>query len=220
MNTWPDGGMTPYRCEKNSNWEGAYRVPAMVRWPGHIDAGTVLNGIMSHNDWFVTFLAAAGAPDIAEQLRAGAELDGKQYKVHLDGHNQLDYLTGAVDESPRNYFFYMSDDGDLTAMRFDNWKFIFLEQRMRGTMRVWMEPFVELRMPKVFNLRTDPYERAEETSNTYFDWVLARAFLFVPAQSFVAEHIQTLVEFPVSQKPASFNLNNVMEKLQAGITSS
>ncbi len=220
MNTWPDGGMTPFRCEKNSNWEGAYRVPAMVRWPGHIEAGTVLNGIVSHNDWFVTFLAAAGAPDIAEKLRAGAELDGREYKVHLDGHNQLDYLTGEVDESPRNYFFYMSDDGDLTAMRFDNWKFVFLEQRMRGTMRVWMEPFVELRMPKVFNLRTDPYERAEETSNTYFDWVLERAFLFVPAQSFVAEHIQTLAEFPVSQKPASFNLNNVMEKLQAGIISS
>ena len=173
MNTWPDGGMTPYRCEKNSNWEGAYRVPAVVRWPGHIEAGTILNGIVSHNDWFVTFLAAAGAPDIAAQLRAGAELNGKEYKVHLDGHDQLDYLTGEVDESPRNYFFYMSYDGDLTAMRYDNWKFIFLEQRMRGTMRVWMEPFVELRMPKVFNLRTDPYERADHSRRCGLDGVLS-----------------------------------------------
>ena len=220
LNTWPDAGMTPFRSEKNSNWEGAFRVPAMVRWPGQIEAGTVLNGIMSHSDWFVTFLSAAGVPDIAEQLRAGAELDGKEYKVHLDGHDQLEYLTGEVDESPRNYFFYMSDDGDLTALRYDNWKFVFLEQRVRGTLAIWMEPFVELRMPKLFNLRTDPYERAEETSNTYYDWIIERAFLFVPAQQFVAKHLQTLVEFPVSQKPASFNLEKVLEKLEAGITSS
>jgi len=168
----------------------------------------------------VTFLAAAGAPDIAEQLRAGAELNGEEYKVHLDGHDQLDYLTGQTDESARNYFFYVSDDGDLTAMRYDNWKFVFLEQRAMGTLAIWAEPFVELRMPKLFNLRTDPYERADQTSNTYYDWMVDRAFLFVPAQSFVAEHLQSLAEFPVSQKPASFNLENVMAKLEAGITSS
>ena len=132
MNTWPDAGMTPFRNEKNSNWEGAYRVPAMVRWPGHIPAGQVLNGIVSHNDWFVTLLAAAGDTDVADRLKAGADLDGTTYKVHLDGHNQLDYVTGAADESPRQHFFYVSDDGDLTALRYDNWKFVFLEQRAHG----------------------------------------------------------------------------------------
>jgi arylsulfatase len=158
-------------------------------------------------------------PDIAEQLRAGTQLAGTDYKVHLDGFDQLPYLTGDVDESPRNHFFYVSDDGDLTALRYDNWKFVFLEQRAQGTLAVWMEPFVELRVPKVFNLRTDPYERADQTSNTYFDWLIDRAFLFVPAQSFVAEHLQSLAQFPPSQSPATFNLDNVMEKLQAGITS-
>jgi arylsulfatase A-like enzyme len=214
MNSWPDAGMTPFRNEKNSNWEGAYRVPAMVRWPGHIPAGTTLNGIVSHNDWFVTLLAAAGRPDIASELAAGAELNGVQYKVHLDGHNQLDYITGQADESPRQHFFYVSDDGDLTALRYDNWKFVFLEQRAEGTLRVWQEPYVELRFPKLFNLRTDPYERADITSNTYWDWVLDHIFLFVPAQSYVAEMLQTFAEFPPRQKPASFNLDQVMAKLQ------
>ena len=144
MNTWPDAGMTPFRNEKNSNWEGAYRVPAMVRWPGHIPAGQVLNGIVSHNDWFVTLLAAAGDTDVADRLKAGADLSGTTYKVHLDGHNQLDYITGAADESPRQHFFYVSDDGDLTALRYDNWKIVFLEQRVQGTLGIWLEPFVEL----------------------------------------------------------------------------
>ena len=220
MNTWPDGGMTPFRNEKNSGWEGAFRVPAMVRWPGHIQAGQVLNGIVSHADWFVTFLAAAGEPDIAEKLRQGHQLDGRAYRVHLDGFDQLPYLTGEVDESPRFYFFYATDDGDLTALRLYHFKFVFLEQRMRGTLQIWGEPFVELRMPKIFNLRTDPYERADVTSNTYYDWILDHAFLLVPAQAFVAEHIKTLVEFPPRQEPASFSLDKVLEKLQAGITSS
>ena len=161
MNSWPDAGMTPFRNEKNSNWEGAYRVPAMVRWPGQIPAASVLDGIVSHNDWFVTLLAAAGVPDIADQLHAGTDIGGTTYKVHLDGHNQLPYLTGETDESPRKHFFYVSDDGDLTALRFDNWKFVFLEQRCQGTMRIWAEPYTELRVPKIFNLRTDPYERAD-----------------------------------------------------------
>ena len=172
MNSWPDAGMTPFRNEKNSNWEGAYRVPAMVRWPGRIPAGSVLNGIISHTDWFVTLLSAAGAPDIAERLRAGTDLNGTTYKVHLDGHDQLAYITGQTDESPRKHFFYVSDDGDLTAMRFDNWKFVFLEQRCTGTLAIWAEPYVELRVPKLFNLRTDPYERADITSNTYYDWMI------------------------------------------------
>jgi len=216
MNSWPDAGMTPFRGEKNSNWEGAYRVPEMVRWPRKIKPGQVLNGIITHNDWFPTLLAAAGVPDIADQLRSGVELSGTTYKVHLDGHNQLPYLTGDVDESPRNYFFYVSDDGDLTALRWDNWKFVFLEQRATGTLQIWAEPFVKLRFPKLFNLRTDPFERADITSNTYYDWFLDHAFACIPAQGFVFEMIQSFVEFPPRQKPASFNLEQVLEMLQAG----
>jgi arylsulfatase len=219
MNTWPDSGMTPFRNEKNSNWEGAYRVPAVMRWPGVVPAGRVLNGIMSHNDWFVTLVAAAGDPDISAKLRAGHELNGRQYKVHLDGFDQLDYLRGDADASPRQYFFYVSDDGDLTALRWDNWKFVFLEQRATGTLQVWAEPYTQLRVPKIFNLRTDPYERADITSNTYYDWMLDRAWLVMPAQAFVAEMLQSLVEFPPSQKPASFTIEQVMAKLEAGITS-
>jgi arylsulfatase len=211
--------MTPFRSEKNSNWEGGYRVPAMVRWPGQIPAGTVLNGIVSHNDWFVTLLAAAGEPDIAAKLRAGHELNGTEYKVHLDGNNQLPYITGASDTSARNSFFYVSDDGDLTALRYDNWKIVFLEQRATGTLRIWAEPYTELRVPKIFNLRTDPYERADVTSNTYYDWMLDRAWILIPAQAYVAQMLETLKEFPPSQKPASFSVDQVMDKLQAGITS-
>jgi len=220
MNSWPDAGMTPFRSEKNSNWEGAYRVPAVVRWPGNIPAGTVLNGIVSHNDWFVTFLAAAGVPDIADQLKAGADLNGVRYKVHLDGHNQLPYLTGEADESARRHFFYVFDDGDLVALRFDNWKIVFLEQRAAGTLQVWAEPFTVLRVPKIFNLRTDPFERADYTSNTYYDWLLDHAWILVPAQAYVANMLTTLVEFPARQKPASFNMEQVLGKLQAGIPSS
>ena len=220
MNSWPDAGMTPFRNEKNSNWEGAYRVPCVVRWPGHIEPGTVLNGIVSHNDWFVTLLAAVGNPDIADQLKTGADLNGTEYKVHLDGHNQLEYINGKVDASPRKHFFYVSDDGDLTALRYENWKFMFLEQRAPGTLQVWIEPYVELRTPKMFNLRTDPFERAEITSNTYFDWMLDRAFLVMPAVGYVATMIQTLKEFPARQEPASFSIDQVLEKFQAGVSSS
>jgi arylsulfatase len=220
MNTWPDGGMTPFRNEKNSNWEGAYRVPCVMRWPGKVPAGVVRNGIVSHADWFVTLLAAAGEPDIAAKLREGHELNGETYKVHLDGFNQLDYLTGNTDESPRPYFFYVNDDGQLTAVRYDNWKLVFYEQRVTGTLQIWAEPFVELRVPKIFNMRTDPFERADVTSNTYYDWLLERAFLIVPLVAFVAEMAQTLVEFPPRQKPAAFNLSRVMEKIEAGIGSS
>jgi arylsulfatase A-like enzyme len=217
MNSWPDAGMTPFRNEKNSNWEGAYRVPALVRWPGHIPAGTVLNGIVSHNDWFITLLAAAGVPDIADQLRAGTDLNGTSFKVHLDGHNQLPYITGEIDASPRQHFFYVSDDGDLTALRYDNWKIVFMEQRVAGTLQIWLEPYVELRAPKLFNLRTDPYERADITSNTYFDWMIDRIWVFTPAQAYVAEMLQTFAEFPQRQKAASFNLDQVMAKLQASL---
>jgi arylsulfatase len=192
----------------------------MVRWPGRIPAGEIRNGIVSHNDWFVTLLAAAGDPDVAERLQAGADLAGTTYRVHLDGHNQLDYVTGAADESPRKHFLYVSDDGDLTALRYDNWKFVFLEQRATGTLAIWQEPFVELRFPKLFNLKTDPYERADVTSNTYWDWVLDHVWLFVPAQSYVAQMLQTLVEFPARQEPASFTIDQVLAKLKAGAAGS
>ncbi len=219
MNSWPDAGTTPFRGETNTNWEGAYRVPSLARWPGKFPARTVLNGIMSHNDWFPTLLAAAGVDDIAAQLKEGAELGGTTYKVHLDGHNQLSWLCGETTDSARNFFFYINDDGDLTAVRYDNWKMTFMEQRCPGTLQVWAEPFVELRVPKIFNLRTDPYERADFTSNTYWDWMLDHAFLCVPAQAFVAQMAQSFLEFPPRQPSASFTISKVLDKLRAGLPS-
>jgi len=218
-NTWPDGGTTPFRGEKNTNWEGAFRVPCVVRWPGRIPAGVVKNDMMSHNDWFPTLLAAAGVDDIAGQLKVGADLNGTEYKVHLDGHNQLPWLTGETDESARNFFFYVTDDGDLCAVRYDNFKLVFLEQRCYGTFRIWAEPFTELRIPLMFNLRTDPFEQANLTSNTYYDWLFDHSFLAVPCQAFVREMMQTLIEFPPRQKPASFSLAEVLAKLEAGMPS-
>jgi arylsulfatase len=219
MNSWPDAGTTPFRGEKNTNWEGGYRVPAVVRWPGRIPERTVLNGIVSHNDWFVTLLAAAGDPDIAERLKAGSDLNGTTYRVHLDGHNQLPYLTGEAGTSPRNFFFYVSDDGDILAVRYDNWKMVFLEQRAVGTLAVWSEPFVELRVPKIFNLRTDPFERADLTSNTYWDWLLDHAFFLVPAQAFVGQMATSLVAYPPTGKPATFGISKALAKLQDGLPS-
>ena len=195
MNSWPDAGMTPFRSEKNSNWEGAYRVPALVRWPGKIKPGTVFNEPMSHMDWLPTLVAAAGMPDIKERLLTGYTAGDKTYKVHLDGYNFLPYLTGEESKGPRTEFFYFSDDGGLTGLRYDNWKFVFMEQRAPGTLAVWSEPFTPLRVPKIFNLRSDPYERADITSNTYYDWMLDHAFLLVPAQSYVAEFLATFKEF-------------------------
>jgi arylsulfatase A-like enzyme len=217
MNSWPDSAMTPFRNEKNSNWEGAYRVPAMVRWPGHIKPGTVSNDIVSHLDWAPTLLAAAGVPDIKEKLLKGYTAGGKKYKVHLDGYNQLPYLTGQEPKSPREEFFYFSDDGDLTGLRYDNFKFVFMEQRAPGTLRVWSEPYTTLRVPKIFNLRTDPYERADITSNTYYDWLLDHAFMLVPAQAFVGKFIGTFKEFPPRQKAASFTIDKAMEQLGAPV---
>lgn len=213
MNSWPDAGMTPFRSEKNSNWEGAFRVPAMVRWPGKIAPGSVCNEIVSHMDWMPTFVAAAGDPAIAEKLKRGLTIGPKTFKVHLDGYNLLPCLTGHSQQGPRNSFFYFSDDGDLTGVRYDNWKIVFMEQRARGTLSIWSEPFVELRLPKIFNLRTDPYERADITSNTYYDWILDHAYLLVPAQAIVGEFLATFREFPPRQKAASFSLERVMEKL-------
>ncbi len=218
MNTWPDGGMTPFRNEKNSNWEGAYRVPAMVRWPGKIPAGAVSNAIMSHMDWMPTLLAAAGDKEIKEKLKKGFNANGRSFKNHLDGFDFLPYLTGETKTPPRESFFYFSDDGDLTGVRYDNWKLVFKEQRVRGTLQVWAEPFTSLRLPKIFNLRTDPYERADVTSNTYWDWMLDHAFLLVPAQAYVGNFMQTFKDFPPRQKAASFNLDQVMEQLQTPVS--
>jgi arylsulfatase len=220
MNSWPDAAMTPFRNEKNSNWEGAYRVPAMVRWPGHIKPGSVCNEIVSHLDWAPTLLAAAGVPDIKEQLLKGYKIGNTTFKVHLDGYNMLPLFTGEAKKGPREEFFYLNDDGGLTALRYDNWKLIFEEQRAPGTLRVWAEPFTPLRVPLLFNLRTDPYERAQITSNTYYDWFLDHAFILVPAQQYVGKFLATFKEFPPSQKPATFNLDKVMEQLQAGATGS
>jgi arylsulfatase len=218
MNSWPDSGMTPFRSEKNSNWEGAYRVPAMVRWPGKIKPGSVSNGIVSHLDWAPTLLAAAGVPDVKEKLLKGYKVGKKTFKVHLDGYNQLPYLTGQEPNSAREDFFYFSDDGDLTGLRYDNWKFVFMEQRATGTLKIWSEPFTTLRIPKIFNLRLDPYERADITSNTYYDWLLDHAFTLVPAQAHVGQFLATFKEFPPRQKAASFNLDRVMEQLQVPVS--
>jgi arylsulfatase A-like enzyme len=219
MNSWPDAGMTPFRNEKNSNWEGAYRVPAMVRWPGKIKAGTVSNEMVSHMDWLPTFLAAAGEPTIAEKLKKGHKAGNKTFKVHLDGFNLLPYLTGKEKKSPRISYFYFSDDGDLTSLRYDNWKIVFMEQRATGTLQIWSEPFVPLRLPKIFNLRTDPFERADITSNTYYDYILDHAYLLVPAQKYVGDFLATFKKFPPRQKAASFSLDQVMAKLEAGMAS-
>ncbi len=212
-NTWPDAALSPFRNEKNSNWEGAFRVPCLIRWPGKIKAGSISNEIVSGQDWLPTLLAAVGQDDIKEKLLEGYEAGGKTYKVHLDGYNQLPYLTGKVEKSPRKSFFYFNDDGQLVAMRFANWKLVFLEQRAVGTLLVWAEPFTQLRVPKIFDLRADPYEQADITSNTYYDWLIDHVFLLVPAQQYVGEFLATFKEFPPRQKADSFNLDDVMKKL-------
>ncbi|HUC17434.1 MAG TPA: arylsulfatase [Acetobacteraceae bacterium] len=213
MNSWPDAGMTPFRSEKNTNWEGAFRVPCLLRWPGMIPAGTVSNEIVSHLDFLPTFVAAAGDPDIKEKLLKGHKAGEKTFKVHLDGYNLLPYLTGKEQKSPRPGFFYFNDDGDLVALRYDNWKVVFMEQRVQGTCQIWAEPFVTLRVPKMFNLRTDPFERADITSNTYWDWMFDHVYLLVPAQHIVAEFLATFREFPPRQKPSSFTIDQVVAKM-------
>jgi len=219
QNSWPDAGTTPFRSEKNTNWEGAYRVPAMLSWPGHIQAGTVSNDIISHQDMLPTLLAAAGVPDVKEKLLTGYAVGNKTYKVHLDGYNMLPLLTGQTKEDPRKEFYYFNDDAQLVALRYDNWKVVFMEQRKEGTMGIWAEPFTALRVPKLFNLRTDPYERADVTSNTYWDWLIDRIYIFLAAQPIVGKFISTFKDYPPSQAPDAFNLDAVMKKLTEGSTS-
>ncbi|MCI0468158.1 MAG: arylsulfatase [Beijerinckiaceae bacterium] len=217
MNTWPDGAMTPFRSEKNTNWEGAFRVPCLIRWPGRIAAGQISNEIVSGLDWFPTLLAAVGDPDVKEKLLKGYSAAGKTFKLHLDGFNQLPYLTGKEPKSERNDFFYFNDDGDLVGLRYDNWKIVFMEQRAPGTLLVWAEPFTPLRFPKLFNLRADPFERADTTSNTYWDWVAYKGYVAFGAQAVVAKFLATFKEFPPSQRPATFTIDQAMEKLKQQI---
>jgi arylsulfatase len=218
MNSWPDGAMTPFRSEKNTNWEGAFRVPMVVRWPGRIAAGVVSNEIVQHHDWLPTFLAMAGEPDVVDKLLRGHEADGKYFRVHLDGYNLVPYLTGEEPRSPRKGFIYFSDDGDLVALRFENWKVVFMEQRAPGTLRVWAEPFVAMRIPKLYNLRTDPFERADVTSNTYYDWFLDHAYLVLAAQAIVTPFLATFKDFPPRQRAASFTIDQALEKMEMAAT--
>ena len=212
-NTWPDAGTTPFRGEKNSNWEGAYRVPTFVRFPGKWMENKTLNGIVSHEDWLPTFAALAGAPDIKEKLLSGTTLNGRKYKNHIDGYNLNDYLSGKVEESPRSEFWYVNDDGQIVAARYDDWKVVFLENRGEA-FGVWMEPFTELRVPLIFNLRRDPFEKAQHNANVYYDWLLEHVYVIVPIQGLATEFLLSMKEYPPSQEPGSFNLSSIQETLK------
>jgi arylsulfatase A-like enzyme len=217
MNSWPDAAMTPFRSEKDTNWEGAFRVPAMIRWPGRIKAGEISNDIVSGQDWFPTLIAAAGEPDIKAKLLTGHTAGPKTFKVHLDGFNQLPYLTGEQPRSARNSFIYFNDDGDLVAIRLENWKVVFEEQRAPGLLRIWAEPFTKLRVPKLFDLRADPYERADITSNTYYDWFLSNYSPLPLAIEQAAQFLATFKDFPPSQRSASFSIDQIVEAMRASL---
>jgi arylsulfatase A-like enzyme len=212
-NSWPDAAITPFASEKNTNWEGGWRVPCFVRWPGKFKAGTVLNGIVSHQDWTTTLLAAAGMPDIKDKLLEGYQAGDKYFKVCLDGFNMLPYLMGEVSDSPRQFFFYFSDDGDVMAIRYQDWKAVLLEQRAKK-LDCWAEPFVPLRVPHFFHLRRDPFERAYENSNTYWDWCISHAYLLYGMQALVAQQIEGFIKYPPRQKPAAFNLDVVLRQME------
>jgi arylsulfatase len=214
-NTWPDAGTTPFRNEKNSNWEGAYRVPAFLRWPGEFPAGETLNGIVAHEDWLPTFAAIGGDTEIKAKLRDGVALNGRDYRNYIDGYNQLAYLKGEG-PNPRHEFWYVNDDGQIVAARYDDWKVVFLENRGHA-FEVWREPFIELRVPLLFNLRRDPFEKAQHNSNTYHDWFLERPFVIVPIQALAAQFLQTRQDYPPSQSPGSFNLTSIEAKLKASM---
>jgi arylsulfatase A-like enzyme len=210
--SWPDGGSTPFRGEKNTSWEGANRVPMLIRWPGVIKPGTEVNEIAAHEDLLPTLMAAAGVPDVKEKLLTGYEAGGSTFKVHLDGYNMLPYLKGETDEGPRKEFLYWTDDGELAALRYNKWKILFMEQRATG-FSVWEDPFTTLRVPKLVDLHSDPFERGPEEGIDYDHWRIDRVFLLVPAQAFVGQWLQSFAQFPPRQKPASFNLDEVMKKL-------
>ncbi len=210
--TWPDGGQSPFRGEKNTNWEGGYRVPCAIRWPGVIKPGTVFNDIFAHEDMLPTLLAAAGAPNVKEELLKGKQVGNKTFKVHLDGYDISNALAGRS-PSPRKEFFYFNDDGSLVGLRFNQWKVVFAEQREHG-MNVWQEPFVALRLPKLFNLRSDPFETADHEGMDYNRWRAEHIFLLYGAQAYVGQFLATFKEFPPSQKPGTFSIDQALEKLQ------
>ena len=210
--SWPDGGWTPFRGEKDTNWEGGWRVPCAIRWPGVTKPGTVSNEVFSHTDMLPTLLAAAGEPAIVEKLKQGHKAGKKTFKVNIDGYNLLPFFKGEVKENPRKGFFYWSDDGDLLALRYNNWKLHFMEQRAHG-FAVWQEPFVSLRFPSLYNLRSDPFERATEDATMFYQkWSADRMFLLVPAQALVGQFLKTFEEFPPRQKPGSFSIDEALEK--------
>ncbi|RKG96726.1 arylsulfatase [Corallococcus carmarthensis] len=210
--SWPDGGSTPFRGEKDTNWEGGWRVPCVMRWPGVIEPDTLSNEIFSHTDLLPTLVAVAGEPDVVEKLQRGHKAGAKTFNVHIDGYNLLPFLKGDVEENPRRAFLYWSDDGDLMALRFDAWKVVFMEQRAHG-LNVWREPLAELRAPKIFNLRSDPFERADTDASMYYDlWMMEHAFLLVPAQALVGEFLKTFEKFPPRQRPASFSIDQALER--------
>lgn len=213
-NTWPDAGTTPFRSEKNSNWEGAYRVPAFIRWPGKFPAGVTLNGLVSHEDWLPTFAAIGGDATIKEKLAKGVELNGRTYRNCVDGYNMSEYLSCKEPLSPRNEFFYVNDDAQIVAIRYNDWKTVFLENRGQG-FGVWREPFTELRVPLLFNLRRDPFEKSQHSSNTYNDWFLDRPFVVVPLQQLAGKFLMTMKEYPPSQTPGSFNLDKVQKMIES-----
>jgi arylsulfatase len=210
--TWPDGGTTPFRGEKDTNWEGGWRVPCLIRWPGHIEPGTVSNKVFSHQDMLPTLVAIAGDPDIVEKARRGVTVGDKTFKVHLDGFNLLPFLDGEIAENPRPGFIYWSDDGDLMALRYGNWKMHFLQQRAHG-LGVWEEPLVATRAPTFFNLRSNPFEIDSEDAAVFFNKEkVDRVFLILPAVALVSQYLQTFEDFPPRQRPASFSVDQALEQ--------
>ena len=215
--SWPDAATTAFRSEKDTNWEGAFRVPAMIRWPGKVKAGEVSNEMVSGLDWFPTLVAAAGDPNIKDKLVKGTDIEGKPFKVHLDGYNQLPYLTGEQPKSAREDFYYFDDDGQLVGYRYNNWKIVFCEQREPGGFAVWANPFTCLRAPKVFNLRMDPYERADVVSDQYYDWLAKNAYLIQYGVWRVAPFLQTFKDYPPSQRSASFSIDQMVDALMRSV---
>jgi arylsulfatase len=218
-NTWPDAGTTIFHGEKNSSWEGAFRVPAFIRWPGKFEAGRTLNDIVAHEDWLPTFAAIAGNEDIADQLKKGVSLNGRSYKNYIDGVNQLDYLTGELEESPRKGFIYVNDAGEIAALRYQDWKAMFMENRAKQ-LQIWLEPFVELRAPYLINLRRDPFEKAIYGSNTYYDWYIDRAYILMAMQGYAFNFLSTFKDYPPSQTAGDWSLSKTQKQIEQMIMKS